>query len=315
MKSSIIALTEADDTHLELVQLYLDKDVLVISPRAAIDGNELSLEILHSGRTRVSFKGKEVHAKSIWFRKPKPYKPEDLPVADNFRTYVNELQQYHYRLLRDAFPEAVWVSDVYAIQRMNSKYLQLQLAKQSGFRIPRTLFTSSDTRARDFVRQSDTCVVKVESSHFPDIDGKHTFFLARKITKNDTHIIKGLDVAPAIFQECVDAAYDVRVAVVGTKTFGSSIMNDGPSVENIRDWRVGHFKNTIRFEPITLPKDIANKCVEFTRRAGLMFGAFDFVVDKKGGYWFIEDNPNGQWAFVEESTRTKIAQAMAALLT
>jgi hypothetical protein len=46
----------------------------------------------------------------------------------------------------------------------------------------------------------------------------------------------------------------------------------------------------------------------------LEFGAIDLVLDKKGEIWFLENNANGQWAFVEEATGQPIGKAMADLL-
>ena len=48
---------------------------------------------------------------------------------------------------------------------------------------------------------------------------------------------------------------------------------------------------------------------------GLLFSAFDLVVDKEGRFWFLEDNPNGQWAFIEQWTHQPIGRSIAALLT
>jgi hypothetical protein len=38
------------------------------------------------------------------------------------------------------------------------------------------------------------------------------------------------------------------------------------------------------------------------------------VLDKKGEIWFLEINPNGQWAFVEEVTGQPMGKALADLL-
>lgn len=83
---------------------------------------------------------------------------------------------------------------------------------------------------------------------------------------------------------------------------------------NIRDWRVAYYTGKLRFEPLKLPRDIANKCVAHVKALGLEFGAIDLVVDKKGKYWFLENNPNGQWEFIGGQTAELIAKAIARLL-
>jgi glutathione synthase/RimK-type ligase-like ATP-grasp enzyme len=68
------------------------------------------------------------------------------------------------------------------------------------------------------------------------------------------------------------------------------------------------------FEPYDLPKKISEQCITLVRRLGLLYGAIDFVHDPQGRIWFLEINPNGQWAFVDEHTTDNIGQAMANLL-
>jgi len=48
---------------------------------------------------------------------------------------------------------------------------------------------------------------------------------------------------------------------------------------------------------------------------GLRYGAFDFIVDKSGDYFFLECNPSGQWLWLEKVTDVNISQAVANELT
>ncbi len=51
-------------------------------------------------------------------------------------------------------------------------------------------------------------------------------------------------------------------------------------------------------------------------RLGLRFGALDFLVTPDGEWYFLEINPNGQWAWIEQETGLPISDAIAdALLT
>ncbi|KUO10863.1 hypothetical protein [Streptomyces sp. DSM 15324] len=47
---------------------------------------------------------------------------------------------------------------------------------------------------------------------------------------------------------------------------------------------------------------------------GLSFGAFDFAVTASGAWWFLECNPNGQWAWLEDAAGLPITHAIADLL-
>ncbi len=47
----------------------------------------------------------------------------------------------------------------------------------------------------------------------------------------------------------------------------------------------------------------------------LRFGALDFVVGPDGAWTFLEINPNGQWAWLQDATGLPIAAAIADALT
>lgn len=42
-------------------------------------------------------------------------------------------------------------------------------------------------------------------------------------------------------------------------------------------------------------------------------GTIDLVLDEQGQIWFLEVNPNGQWAWLEEATGEPIAASLARL--
>jgi hypothetical protein len=157
--------------------------------------------------------------------------------------------------------------------------------------------------------------VKPQATVHPAVNGASTFFYATIIDREKAVSLEGLHLAPAIFQRAIDAQYDVRVNVVGSEAFGAVIRNEGVATSTIRDWRIGHSKGVMLIDEYSLPPDIVGKCMAYTQRSGLLFGAFDFAVDKEGRFWFLEDNPNGQWAFIEQRTRQPIGRSIAALLT
>jgi glutathione synthase/RimK-type ligase-like ATP-grasp enzyme len=61
--------------------------------------------------------------------------------------------------------------------------------------------------------------------------------------------------------------------------------------------------------PCELPKDITDKCVEFVKKLGLVFGAIDLVksFDK---FYFLEINPNGEWAWLQKEAGLPIAETI-----
>ncbi len=57
------------------------------------------------------------------------------------------------------------------------------------------------------------------------------------------------------------------------------------------------------------------RCIEYVKVLGLQYSAIDLALDEDGKYWFLEVNPNGQWAFVELATVLQISKAIAELLS
>ncbi|MFA7036559.1 MAG: hypothetical protein WC183_09605 [Methanosarcina sp.] len=67
-------------------------------------------------------------------------------------------------------------------------------------------------------------------------------------------------------------------------------------------------------KPHDLPPDIDAKIEIFMDRMGLQFSAMDLVLDEDGKYWFLENNCNGQWLWIEYLTGMPLIQSMVDLL-
>ena len=216
-------------------------------------------------------------------------------------------------LMRTLFPDATWVSDFYAIRRAEDKVLQLSLARKLGFNVPETIFTSDETAARHFMDTHSSVITKPIQVEFFEQDGGLYNFYTKKIDK--TTDLSGLHLAPAIFQEAIDVKHELRITVVGSQVFAAKIHDEESRADpDVRDWRIGIYKGQLSIEAYDLPSEIAEKCIALVRDLGLNFGAIDMIVDNDDKYWFIENNPNGQWAFVEQATGQPIGKAIADLL-
>jgi hypothetical protein len=312
---AVVAITVPGDAHLSFVQAHLEDDMIVIDPQAMQRNEELSYYATAHG-AHVIFRGEALdRVTGVWYRKPGELSIEALPVPDHFGEYALGALRNHFSMLRRAFQSAAWVSDYFAIERMRNKFYQLQLARECGFLVPDTLITSSRERAQAFIAANAPCIVKPQATVHPAVNGTSTFFYATMIDNYAAVSLEGLHLAPAIFQCAVDTQYDVRVNVVGRQAFGAVIRNEGVITSAVRDWRIGHSEGVMLIDEYDLPPDITAKCIAYTQRSHLLFSAFDFAVDKDDRFWFLEDNPNGQWAFIEQWTRQPIGRSIAALLT
>lgn len=113
------------------------------------------------------------------------------------------------------------------------------------------------------------------------------------------------------FQTFIDKTHDVRVTVAGPRVFGVAIHST--SHRGQVDWRSDY--NSLSYTETAVPDGIKNSINCYLRRFDILYGAFDFSVDRQGRWWFLECNPNGQWGFITEATGVPIASAIADLLT
>jgi len=219
------------------------------------------------------------------------------------------------RQLYGLLPNALWVSNYYAMLRASDKLWQLTVAHRLGLKIPDTLVTSNAAEAEQFVRSHTGAIVKPIEVKVFTLDGKQRMMLTQKVNKRKMSF-SGLHLAPAMIQEAIEVATDIRVTVVGNKVFAATVAPKSANMTpaGVRDWRAGdHYGGTI-IQAFELPASIARACVLHVKEMGLKYGGIDLLLDREDNFWFLENNPNGQWAFIEEATGQPIGKAIAKLL-
>lgn len=310
----IVTITASDDPHVAFVQKHLRDEMTVIDVALILEGRSLSYSLNGKGADVISDGILLNNVDAVWLRKPQPLEQINMPLSEDYKEFSLFAIKHFSQLLYGRFPDALWVSSYYSIERASDKLFQLEIAKKIGFNIPATLVTSSEEQAKKFIKHHKTVITKPIERRGLIKNGAFHFFYTNKINKRTD--ISGLHLAPAIFQEAVLEAVDVRVTVVGDKVFAASITGGSMDQSNstVRDWRVTNHDDSAKYEAIELPASVARLCVLHVKEMGLCFGAIDLMRDKKGVYWFLENNPNGQWAFVEQATGLPIGRAIARLL-
>ncbi len=311
----ILIISSPDDAHLPFVTKHLTSEFVIIDPGMVLDGKGLSysfspeLEIVYNGQPL-----KDV--KSVWLRKPRLAADLTMHTPPGYEDYARSAVQRHFEQLYVLFEDAFWLSDYYAVRRASNKVMQLLFARKVGFKVPHSMFTSDPNAAKKFINKHQQIITKTVSTKWPIVDGKSRAFFTTRICSEQTIDLDGLHLAPAIFQQIIEPLFDVRVTIVGGKVFAAKVILSDATDPMVIDWRIGHAQGRGRllFEPYELPPDIAQNCLKLTKRLGLSFGAIDLICDRNGQLWFLEINPNGQWAFVEEVTGQPIGETLAYLL-
>ncbi|MCK4636490.1 MAG: hypothetical protein KAT49_01270, partial [Methanomicrobia archaeon] len=123
----------------------------------------------------------------------------------------------------------------------------------------------------------------------------------QKIDKNFIDNISNYAKIPMIFQKRIEKKYDIRVTVIGNQVYATAIHSQEHNETKI-DWRLWdmHHDIDLKHSKFDLPKRIVQLCLKITQRFNLNFSAIDLIYSTNNKYYFLEMNPNGQWAWIEE---------------
>lgn len=209
--------------------------------------------------------------------------------------------------------EGRWLNSPFAILRAEDKPRQLAIARAVGMLVPDTIIGNDFDAARAFVAERRCIVKPLRRALVEDPTGPGSVIYTTEIRHLKTEDRAAFAAVPLILQEKIDKKRDVRVTVVDDGVAAVAISSqDRP--ETSVDWRRGSRTDLVH-ERIQLPGEVIRGCIEVTRALGLRFSAIDLVHDRDGAFWFLEANPNGQWAWLEAVEGVSIAAMIVDALT
>lgn len=246
----------------------------------------------------------------IYYRRPTmPVLPIDMTEAE--REFASREIRLGYGGLLASLSEALWINHPRRLAAAEaSKPRQLQLAAADGLAVPRTLITADPQHAGEFVRElGGTVALKpFGSGGFSDPEG-YKIAYARRMTASDIDDESIRHTAHQL-QEWIDTDFAVRLITLDNRSFAAAI-HPGSAKARI-DWRSDYASLT--YQTINAPSHIQDGIQRLHASLGLRFSASDFLVDRDGTWWFLETNPNGQWAWID-CLADDIASAIAIALT
>ncbi|MGH3319148.1 MAG: hypothetical protein ACRDN9_03025 [Streptosporangiaceae bacterium] len=174
---------------------------------------------------------------------------------------------------------------------------------------PRTLISNDPVGVREFAEQVGRVIYKPLSPGGIQEEGQHHALYARRLLPEDCGD-PSISLTAHLFQEWVEHDHAVRMTVVDDRLFAVAIHARSEAARV--DWRSDY--DALTYEVITAPADVRAGVRKLMTGLGLRFGALDFLVTHDGSWTFLEINPNGQWAWIEE-VAPAIASAIADGLT
>lgn len=272
-------------------------------------GNDRAPAFLFSeGERRVDLSA----VRSVWYRRFYSARlPDDLD--ERYVAYSKLEIKTLLSSLFAALPQARWVDPIDRVHRAHHKVLQLELAKQAGFRVPETLATNDPSAARAFFDKHGGKVITkmLNAISFTD-DGSEQMVFTSKVREEHLEALDGLRYCPAVFQELVDKDVELRVAVVGQQLFVASV--DSRGSEGEVDWRrAGDL--AYHFVADRLPPDVQECVLRLMRSLGLTYSSLDIIRRPDGQHVFLEINSAGEWAWLQQMVGLPIHEALADELT
>ncbi|WP_035858695.1 ATP-grasp ribosomal peptide maturase [Cryptosporangium arvum] len=202
-----------------------------------------------------------------------------------------------------------WLNHPSRIGYAEYKPVQLATAGQAGLSVPRTLITNDPDDAQRFAREIGPVVYKPFSSPV-ERDGRRMFVYTSPVEAEDL-VDESIRHTAHLFQEHLDKAYEVRLTVVDEQFFAAALT--ARSAAATIDWRSDY--DAIEYTVTTVPDGVRTGLLRMMRLLRLRFAAVDFAVTPAGEWYFLDLNPNGQWAWIEHETGLPICAAIADALT
>ncbi|MBV1776483.1 hypothetical protein KSF73_12265 [Burkholderiaceae bacterium DAT-1] len=200
--------------------------------------------------------------------------------------------------------DCYWMSHPLALRGAMWKGEQLQRAVRFGFLIPDTLVSNHPEAVVQFrsAIRGDMVFKALSSPHLgaesvPE-DVQVNTGIGTTVVDDDmmTHIDAVAEL-PCHFQAYIPKAYELRVTVIGQHVFAAKILSQQDERTRI-DCRDMHAE--IPYEAYILPPALEQRCRDFVHSYKLQYGAIDLIVTPDGECVFLENNPVGQFLYIEE---------------
>ncbi len=208
--------------------------------------------------------------------------------------------------LSKALPDAKWINRLECNLAAANKLTQLYTAVEVGFDVPTTRVSNDADMIEQLFENGPVIYKTLSHPYF----GQDSLIFTTQISRESFNERRQtLHVAPCLFQNLVDKAYELRVTVIGQSVIPMRI--DSQKHDDTKtDWRVGQLRRDL-YDVVTLPPVVRQRVLDLMSRLGLIFGALDLIVTPDGQYVFLEINPVGQWLWLEELTGTPITAEIA----
>lgn len=263
---------------------------------------DYEVEIDNSGwritnKDGVSIKNTEVY--SIYYRKPR------TPILDEYNEIdkiiiQNDIITIIHGIVNDF--EGRVITKPKILKVVENKVYQLLYARKNKIRIPNSLIGNSSHKLKENENGGQSIIKPITKGRIEYKD-EVVLFQTELFNDWDANIID----TPIYIQEYIEKNFEVRVTVVENEIFAVRI-----DTKNKIDWRKDYENH--KYTIIDIPIEIKEFILKCMNDFEISFGAFDFIVNQKDEWIFLEVNPNGQWLWLENELNLKISDKIISML-
>lgn len=244
----------------------------------------------------------------IWYRRPSTqHAPSGTP-SESLTRFINLETRWFLAGFWECVPRPM-VNRPHAGTYAAIKAVQLQTAAQLGFTVPETCMGNEPASVQQLgqATQHQLVVKGFEQALVQLDDGSERRLYTSPVTEADLADTASVRACPSIWQAYVPKQVEIRATVFGHTVLAAAIHSQQSPLSQ-HDWRRYDLEHT-PYLPHTLPDEVYTRCIRLLKTFGLFYGAIDLILSPDGTYTFLELNPFGQWAWIQDLCGLPLAEA------
>jgi len=252
----------------------------------------------------------------IWYRRPEQLQDARFDSSPESKYTRSEWTEFIECFFAHVSVER-WVNHPAQNAAASRKLEQLTVAAKLGMRIPDTMVTQEPDEMRSFYGKHNGCViVKPLSAGYIERPGEQadTLIYTNRVLEKHLDNLDDLAACPTLFQQLIEKRNDVRITVVDSDIHSVELQAGDKPGEQRCDIRRNNMSDVV-YRPIALPEEVTTAIRKLMAYYRLRFGAVDMTVANNGDWYFLEINPNGQWAWLDMTAGANIAASFVKMFS